>query len=104
MFAKLKEYAQTIVIVVAAISLVAGGLSYFAKAEDLKMVQYRLDQKIASDQYYDTQKRIWALEDRNKDHGSECVKWPDERDRMEYRELQVRLETLKGKLDSMQKK
>lgn len=75
--------------------IIFGGLAYFAKAEDLRFVQLRLDQKIVSDQLYDTQKQAWDLEERNRDYGPECSKWPDKRDRERYKVLRVQLEKLK---------
>jgi hypothetical protein len=92
--AKIKEYLGLIITIAAVIGVVAGGLAYFAKAEDLQLVQQRLDQKIVADQAYDTQKRVWALEERNREFGTDCSRWPDARDREQYRELKVKLEEL----------
>jgi len=91
---KLRDYLALIIAAAAVIGIVAGGLSYFAKAEDLQLVQMRLDQKIVADQAYDTQKRVWALEERNREFGTDCSRWPDARDREQYRELKVKLEEL----------
>ena len=67
---KLREYCTTIVAVVAVLGLIGGGLAYFAKASELEelrgevvLTQVRLDQKIVSDQAYETQKQIWAIEE-----------------------------------------
>lgn len=101
---KAKDYLGLIVAGVAVASIVIGGLQYFAKASDLKMVQLRLDQKIVSDKMFDLKKRTWALEDRNSQYGSDCSRWPDERDRKDYRELKDQLEMLKLKEEKLMKK
>jgi hypothetical protein len=46
------------------IGMVFGFNEYFAKAEDLKQVAMRLDQKIRQDRCDWMQQRIWQLEDR----------------------------------------
>lgn len=96
MLAKIKEYLSTIVILASAVAVAMGGLAYFAKASELQdlrdevvLTQVRLDQKIVSDQAYETQKQIWALEEKNTQYGSDCTRWPDERDRKQYKELKV---------------
>jgi hypothetical protein len=100
---KLKEYLGLIVALAAVIGIVSGGLAYFAKAADLELVQLRLDQKIVADQMYDTQKQVWALEDRNRAY-ADCRQWPDERDREQYRVLKMRLDELQKKQDVLIKK
>jgi hypothetical protein len=102
--AKAKDYLGLIVAGVAVASIIIGGLQYFAKASDLKMVQLRLDQKIVFDQVMDVQKRIWTLEDRNREYGENCLSWPDDRDRVEYRELIDRLERLREREKALEKK
>lgn len=57
---------------------------YFAKAEDLKLVEYRLDQKIRQDNCNRIQDRIWMLEDRYR--GKDMPKSVKE----EYRTLKLR--------------
>jgi len=104
LLAKLKEYSTVIIALVAAGSIVMGGLSYFAKAEDLRLVQLRLDQKIVSDQLHDVRKQMWTLEDRHREDGRDCLDWHDERDRQQYRELEVQFEGLKLRQDELMKK
>jgi membrane peptidoglycan carboxypeptidase len=100
---KLKEYFGTIIAFAMVIGIVAGGLAYFAKAADLELVQLRLDQKIVSDQMYDTDKQIWILEERNRAY-ADCRQWPDERDREQYRKLKAQQEELQKKQDRLLKK
>ena len=103
MIAKLKEYMSTIVAGAAVLGIVLGGVNYFAKASELESVrlelaqtQQRLEGKIVSDQLFDTQKRMWTIEERNKDYGFDCRQWPDARDREEYRLLGAQMEELKA--------
>lgn len=97
MFSKLKDSLGVIIALAAVISICLGSMNYFAKASELQMVQMRLDQKIVSDQAHDVQRQLWALEERNREHGSDCAKWPDERDRQQYREGRRQLEELRDK-------
>lgn len=50
--------------------MIFGGYFWFEKkfalANDVKMLEQRLDYKIISDQVYSIQERIWKLEDRIK--------------------------------------
>jgi hypothetical protein len=108
---KLKEYLSTIVLVIAVAGGVSGSLAYFAKASELEalrsevvLTQTRLDQKIVGDQLYETQKAIWALEERNVRHTSDCSQWPDARDREQYKKLKAQLEELQKKQDKLIKK
>lgn len=103
MMGVLKEYLGFIIAAAAVAGIVSGGLAYFAKASELADVrvelaqtQQRLDQKIVSDQLFDTQKRMWSIEERNREHGADCRQWPDARDREEYRLLGVQLDELKA--------
>jgi len=85
-------------------AIIVGGLAYFAKAEDLRLVQLRLDQKIVSDQLYTTQQQVWELEERNRDYGIEPYKWPDKRDRDRYKTLRLQLDKLQLKEETLLKK
>ena len=89
-----KDIIQLAIGIVAILSILLGAMNYFAKADDLKLVELRLDQKIVSDQIQQTQQRMWMLEDRN--NGAQCSTWP-ERDKAEYRELQLRMDDLKNR-------
>lgn len=93
----IKEYCGTILTFAAVVGLVVGSLAYFATASEVELLKQRLDQKIVSDQYYDTQRQIWMLEDRNVQYGPDCTQWPDERDRERYRELKLQLFELEQK-------
>jgi hypothetical protein len=108
---KLKENLQVIIAFAAVVGLVISSMAYFAKASELEalreevvLTQVRLDQKIVSDQAYETQKQIWAIEERNAKHGADCTRWPDERDRRQYKELKAQSEMLNEKQKAMMKK
>jgi len=108
---KLKDYLGLIIAFVAVIGAISGGLAYFAKASELKEVRVelaqtnvRLDQKIVSDQAYDTQKQMWALEEKNTKFGADCTAWPDERDRKQYKELKAQHQELVDQKKAMMKK
>ena len=57
--------------ILVALFLILGGVwgatEFFAKADDLRLVEFRLDKKIQSDRAADIQKRIWMLEEHYKD-------------------------------------
>ena len=101
---KLKEYLGVIVALLAISAAASGGVAYFAKAADLELTQLRLDQKIVGDQLLETQKAIWALEERNVNHSSDCSRWPDARDREQYKKLKAQQEELQKKQDALIKK
>jgi len=84
--------------------MVAGGLNYFATAEEVKQVETRLEQKITSDAIMQLSQRIWSLEDRHKKEGSDERFWSSQDDMMEYRELKEQREELKLKLLDIIKK
>lgn len=98
----LKDHLQTIIALAAVVGIVLGALAYFATAEDLRMVELRLDQKIVTDQMIDAKRQMWQLEDRNKDKGRDCLQWPD-RDRDEYRKLQEQVEQLRDRSKGIRK-
>ena len=107
---KIREYLGTIIALATVAGLLAGGMAYFAKASELKEVkeevvltQLRLDQKIVSDQAFDVQKQVWALEERNRTY-PDCREWPDDRDREQYRKLKVQLDDLNKKQDQLIRK
>ena len=93
-----KDILQTVVAVGVVIGMVMGAISYFATAEDLKLTQTRLEQKIVNDRVLDLQRMIWQLEDRYK--GKPCETWP-EKDRNIYRELKMELEMTKKKSEAL---
>ena len=100
---KLKDYLGVIVTFAAVVGIVCGAMSYFAKASELELVQLRLEQKIVSDQVFDIQKQTWALEERNRQYGGDCSRWPDERDREQYRKLKAQLLELEKRQDRLRK-
>ena len=74
--------------------------SYFAKASEVKMLEYRVDQKIIQDYTRDLQERIWKIEDR---FGTDCSTMP-EGVRTTYRELKAEKELQDKILDEIIKK
>lgn len=100
---KFKDYLGVIIALAAVVGTVSGGLSYFARASDLQLVQLRLDQKIVADQLWTVQQQIWAIEDRNRQHGADCNRWPDERDIRQYRELKIQMDQLQQKQRTLMK-
>lgn len=97
-----KDRLQALVALIIIMGAVWGGISYFAKADDLRMVELRLDQKIVFDQVMDAKKQMWAIEERNKSCKS-LGEW-DARDRDEYKRLQSNLEELQKRRDQLLKK
>lgn len=91
MFSHMKGLAGGIVGIAALVGLCFTSVSYFATANDLKLVAERLDQKIVTDRINDLQKRIWMLEDRYKD-GS----MPNE--------VRDEIRSLKREIDDLQRK
>ena len=99
---RLKEYLSLIIAGAAVLGVVSGGLAYFAKASELKLVELRLDQKIVADQLKQVQSRTWTLEDRNQ--GKPCSDWKNEDEKTEYRTLKNELEQLKDRQKELMKK
>jgi hypothetical protein len=100
----MKAILEPIIAVGVIVGMVLGAMAYFATAEDLQFVQQRLDQKIVADQQFTVQQQIWNLEERNLKYGPECSKWPDERDRKQYKELKAQVEMLNEKQKKMMAK
>ncbi len=88
----MKEIIQGVIAVGILLGMIMGGISYFATASDLKLVELRLEQKIVNDQVMQLKQRMWQLEDRNK--SKEYINWKDERDKQEYRMLENTLQDL----------
>ena len=97
------KHLDLIIKIAVVIGIISGGMAYFAKAEDLQMVKLRLDQKIVSDQLYDTQRQAWDLEERNRGYGSDPMAWPDKRDRTRYKVLLDQLDKLKAREKNLMK-
>jgi hypothetical protein len=98
----MKAILEPIIAFGVVVSMIIGGITYLAKASDLKMVEMRLDQKIVSDQVQQMQTRVWLLEDRNK--GKPCSDWQSEDEKTEYRKLKEQLRLLEHKQMEMMKK
>ena len=96
-----KELLQCIIGVGVLSGMIVGGISYFAKAYDVELVEMRLDQKIITDQVQQTQQRVWQLEDRYGERP--VITWPDVDDKKEYRRLKESLDVLKQKRDVLLK-
>ena len=92
-----KKTIQTIVSVCVLVSMAIGAVTYFATAEDVDQIAMRLDNKITSDQIIAISQQMWQLEDRYPGQ-PDCSLWQGqsaERDRQEYRSLELKLEQLK---------
>lgn len=98
----MKTILEPIIALAAVIGIVLGGMAYFAKADDLRLVEMRLDQKIVTDQVQQLQSRIWILEDRNK--GKPCAEWPAQDEKNEYRKLQEQLKQFEHRQMELMKK
>jgi hypothetical protein len=57
----LKNKALAIIALATIISLAFGAHNYFAKAEDLRLVSIRIDQKILGDRAHQIQEEIWNI-------------------------------------------
>ncbi len=93
-----KDILQTLVAIGIIVGMALGAISYFATAEDLKLTQQRLDQKIIYDRVVDLKRMIYQMEDKYK--GQPCEKWP-EKDRNIYRELKMELEEANKQREKM---
>ena len=74
--------------------------SRYAHQDNLRLIEFRLEQKIVGDRAAQLQQRIWVIEDRygrGADRAPETVK-------EEYRRLQAELAELYGQLRTMQQK
>lgn len=92
----MKNWVATAVAFTVLVGAIAGAVDYFAKDADLTMVAARLDQKIKSDQMFQTQQRIWQLEDRNQ--ARDCEQFRNDADKAECRLLKLKLEILQREL------
>ena len=93
MIKKLSAILGLILAVGAVYAGARGVESRYALNRDLKLVEYRLNQKILQDEYKFIQRRIWALEDRYKSPRD----MPPEI-RRQYRDLKLRLQQLERKM------
>jgi len=95
----MKEKLQFVILVIALAGSIVGAINYFAKAEEVKHIEMRLDMKILSDSIAQVYQRMWQLEDRNGDR--DCSKWLNLDDKEEYRKLEVQLEEAKKNYDTL---
>lgn len=82
----IKKLSTVIVIIIGLCTLAGIGYKYdqrLAKADDVKKLDIRLEQKIQSDRVANLQERIWSYEDR---YGTDCLIMPTNV-RAEYRNL-----------------
>lgn len=97
-----KPILETIIALTILAGSMWGAAAYFAKASELEIIEARLDQKIVSDAIQQISHRMWQLEDRN--GGRDHSQWSDQKDRDEYRKLQLQLESLRKKYDILMRK
>ena len=55
--------------------MVFGGVTYFAKASELRLVEQRLDQKIKADKVYYLKQQLWQLFKAHKT--DKCLQMPE---------------------------
>jgi hypothetical protein len=97
-----KDIAQLVVAVIVILGAALGAIEYFAKADELELVDMRLEQKIVGDSISNLTRQMWQLEDK---YGNKnCSTWSDPRDRERYRNLNLQLEQLKKKQDAIIRK
>ena len=91
---ELKTAISVVCGIVALIGATLGADQYFAKSDELKVVEERLDLKILEDRIHYLQRRVWAYDDQ---YGIGCTRCGNA-ERRNYRELIAELERLKAKL------
>ncbi len=80
---------QTIISIAVLIGMIVSAIAYFAKADDVKKVEQRLEQKIQADRFIDTKRMMYEIKKENKDKKIE--QW-SEKDKKLYNELEIQLE------------
>jgi hypothetical protein len=88
------NWIPLIVLLITVIGGTVGTVTFFAKADDLQLVEQRLDQKIKADKVYFLQQRLWQLYDRYKTE--DCAQMPQPSSN-ECRGIKAKMEMLKGK-------
>ena len=91
----IKKNLEIIIALFVVIGGVWGATEFFAKADDLKLVEFRLDKKIQSDRAADVQKRMWMLEEHYKDMNSPNT---PQAVREEHKCLKLELQEIKEKI------
>lgn len=94
----LNKTIPVVVGIIAIVGTIIGAYEFFAHAEDLKVVEMRLDSKILNDIAYDIRREMNQIEDRN--GTSDCLRM-SETDRERYRKLQIQLQDLQKKIDAI---
>lgn len=94
----LNRVVPAIVGIIAIVGASIGAYNFFAHADELKVVEMRLDYKILGDMAYDIRREMNQIEDRNKT--TDCLKMVPV-DRTRYRKLYIQLEDLEKKIDVM---
>lgn len=97
-----KEIIETVIGIGVLVGLIVGGLTYFATAKDLTLTQIILRSKIVGDQVIDLSRQMWFLEDKYK--GAPCPTWSNDKDRKDYRRLELQVEQLKTEQQELIKK
>ena len=98
----IKRVSTIIAVIIGLCTLVGIGYKYdqrLAKAEDVRQLSTRLEQKIQSDRLSNLQERIWSYEDR---YGTNCIIMPTSV-RTEYRNLLKDKKEAQDILDSLKK-
>ncbi len=94
-----KNILELVAAFVVVIGTILGAVAYFASAEDLNLVDMRLEQKIVGDGILGLTMQMGQLEAK---HGSrDCSTWSDVKDREQYQRLEVQIEALKKKQDAI---
>lgn len=92
---KIKECFEPIIAIGIVVGLIIGAITYFATAEDLKVTQLRLEQKIQFDRMSDTKRIMQEIKMENK--GKSIEKWSTA-DQKIYKELELQLEKTQEEL------
>ena len=98
----IKDNLEMLITVGAAITMIIAGITYFATAKDLKLVDMRLEQKIVNDGVYDITRQMQQLERKYK--SKDCTTWTGEDavyDSGEYERMKLQLEGMKTKRDAI---
>ena len=92
------KIAASIITLASFISVCFGVNAYFAKAEEVAMLERRLDQKIVQDQQNYLQEQLWKIEDRyrNREKSGDIID-RERRLKKQLKEAEEKLKQLRGK-------
>ncbi len=94
-----KSILEIMVAFIIVVGGIFGAITYFATAEDLTLVDMRLEQKIVGDGILGLTLQMGQLEAK---HGSQDSSiWRDNNDRQRYQRLKIQVEELKKKQDAI---